>query len=76
MFCAALTTAQFGSAFAQRAKLTRSGYEGLDTDGAITEARIMHGRLAGWRMWLKRLILRRVWLSKPIHAISIEPHPP
>ena len=31
---------------------------------------------AGWRMWLKRLILRRVWLSKPTHAISIEPHPP
>jgi hypothetical protein len=42
MFCAALTTAQFGSAFAQRAKLTRSGYEGLDTDGAITEAHLIH----------------------------------
>ena len=27
-------------------------------------------------MWLRRLSLRRIWLSKPIHAISIEPHSP
>ena len=31
---------------------------------------------AGWPMWLRRLSLRRIWLSKPIYAISIEPHSP